>query len=95
MTEQDAQPATDSYRQQQLANAVQVEVARGARVESQTAYNAVLRKGGTTNHTLHLILTIVTLGFWSLVWITLAIINMVSKATILLSVDQFGNVLRQ
>jgi hypothetical protein len=27
------------------------------------------------NHVLHLILTLVTLGLWSLVWITLAIIN--------------------
>jgi hypothetical protein len=27
------------------------------------------------NHVLHLVLSLVTLGFWSLVWLTLAIVN--------------------
>lgn len=91
----DAQPAPDGYRMQQLANAVQLEVSRGARVESQGPFNAVLRRGKGTNHVLHLILSVLTFGLWLFVWGLLAIINKSGQGTTMLSVDMFGNVLRQ
>lgn len=95
LPEQSPEPASDAYRQQQLAIAVQKEVARGGRVESQGPYNAIIRKGKGTNHVLHLILTLVTLGFWGLVWITLAIVNRIGQGAIALTVDLYGNVQRQ
>ena len=45
----------------------------GYRVESLTPTQAVVVKGRRTNHLLHLILTLVTLGVWAIVWILVAI----------------------
>lgn len=45
----------------------------GWRVESRSPTQAVVVKGRRTNHLLHLILTLVTLGVWAIVWILIAI----------------------
>jgi len=87
------QQASFEQRKRNLAQAVQSEVVNGWRVESQTDESAVLAKGGTTNHTLHLILTILTCSAWGLVWIAMVIIN--QRKTLMLRVDEYGNVLRQ
>lgn len=85
----------DGQRQQALATAVQQEVTRGGRVESQGPYNAIIRYGKDINHVLHLILTLVTCSVWGLVWLALVINQMVQKKAVSLQVDPFGNVLRQ
>lgn len=76
-----------------LSQAITREVASGYRVESQTDIQAVLVKGGKVNHVLHLILTLITFGFWSFVWLVVWIIN--RETRLILSVDDYGNVLRQ
>lgn len=50
-------------------------VAHGWRVESQAEFSATLAKGNRTNHILHLILTIITLGVWAIVWILVALLG--------------------
>ena len=41
----------------------------GKRVESRTDYSAVLVKSKPIAHTLHLVLTVPTLGLWGLLWL--------------------------
>ena len=86
---------SDNVRKQRLAQAVQQEVDAGGRVETQGDYNAIIRFGKPTNHVLHLILTLVTCFVWSVVWLIMFIISTTSQKTITLTVDEFGNVLRQ
>lgn len=89
-----APPAMDdAQRQASLAQAVARAVAGGARVESHAPYQAVMVTGNKVNHTLHLILTLVTCGLWGFVWIALALI-MKEKRTVL-TIDPYGNVLSQ
>lgn len=45
----------------------------GWRVESRTESQAVVVKGRRPNHLLHLVLSLITLGFWIPVWICVAI----------------------
>ncbi|WAB09844.1 membrane protein [Streptomyces phage TagePhighter] len=80
-------------RKRSMANAVQKEVVAGFHVESQTDTNAVLVKGKPTNHVLHLILTLVTFGLWSIVWIIMAVAN--KETRVMLQVDEYGQILRQ
>jgi len=63
----------------------------GWRVESRTDYQAVMVKGHRTNHVLHLILTLVTLGVWAIVWILVAVLGGEKRRVI--EVDDFGHVL--
>ena len=78
-------------RRQALAGAVQTQVAGGARVESQSDYQAVTVKGQRVNHLLHFIIGIFTLSaWWFLVWIPLAIFGGERRRTV--TVDNFGNV---
>lgn len=60
------------------------------RIESQSDYNAVLVKGKKVNHVLHLILTLITLGFWLIPWIVLVIVG--KEKRMMVSVDDYGNV---
>lgn len=48
---------------------------------------------GRTNHVLHLILTIVTCGLWSLAWLLIAHVN--RRQSLVLRVDEYGNFSRQ
>jgi hypothetical protein len=77
-------------RKARLAQTIGGQVAGGARVESQSDYQAVLVRGKPINHTLHLILTLVTCLIWGLVWIVLAITGGEKRS--IASVDDFGNV---
>lgn len=72
-----------------LARAVANEVRQGARIESQSDFQAVLVKGHRLNNTLHLILTLVTVGLWGIVWIALAIFGGEKRTVI--DVDEYGN----
>lgn len=89
------QPSEASLDQRRmvLGTAVAGEVANGARVESRSDVDAVLVFGRRPNHTLHLILTLVTAGLWGLVWIPVAVL--VRERRVVLQVDPWGRVLRQ
>lgn len=76
-----------------LAQAVQQEVVRGARVESQQDFQAVVVFGKQVNHVLHLILTLVTCLVWGLVWLALLLFG--GEKRLMIVVDDYGNVLRQ
>jgi hypothetical protein len=76
-----------------LAQAVSREVAGGFRVESQGDAQAVMVKGKGTSHVLHLILTLVTLGMWVPVWLIMYFVAKPKR--VILTLDEFGNVLRQ
>lgn len=75
-----------------LANAVGVEVSQGWRVESQTDMQAILVKGKHTNHVLHGFLTLITAGLWAVIWLLFYLLN--RRQTLILSVDEYGNILR-
>lgn len=83
---------TPEVRKRALAQAIQREVAAGARVESQSDESAVLVKGKPTNHLLHFIITMFTCGLWAFVWPVVWYVN--REQRVLLSVDDYGNVLR-
>lgn len=84
--------ATPEQRKRALAQAVQNEVVAGWRIESQTDEMAVLSKGGNVNHTLHLILTLVTCTTWSIVWLIVWLMG--QRKTLTLRADDYGNILR-
>ena len=91
------QPAIDSAssrktaedRKELLARTLTTQIATGARVESQSDFQTVVVKGKPVNHTLHLILTVVTLMIWPPVWIALAIFGGEKRSMIV--VDEYGN----
>ncbi len=64
-------------------------LSQGRRVESQSDFQAVLLRGHAVNHILHLIITIVTLGFWGIVWIALVALG--GEKRELVQVDEWGN----
>lgn len=82
----------DDQRTLILSNAVAAEVGRGARVEAQSYYQAVVVRGKRPNHVLHLLLSVVTVGLWLPVWIILAVVKHEKRTVI--RVDQHGNVQR-
>jgi hypothetical protein len=80
-------------RRRILSQAVQGEVARGARVQSQDDRSAVLIYGKPVNHVLHAILTIFLLGLWLFVWIPMALFG--GEHREMISVDDWGRVSQQ
>jgi hypothetical protein len=62
-------------------------------VESQSDAQAVMVKGKGTNHVLHLILTLISVGMWLPVWLILYFVTKPKR--LILTLDEFGNVLRQ
>jgi hypothetical protein len=76
-------------RKELLARTVAAQVAGGARVESQSDFQAVIVKGKPVNHVLHLILSLVTLFTWAIVWIALAIFGGEKRSMV--TVDEYGN----
>jgi hypothetical protein len=86
--------ATDAVRKAALAQHIATAVAtQGARVESQSDFQAVLLTGQVVNHVLHAILTLFTCGIWGIVWLLLVLTGGVKRH--LLQVDDYGNVLVQ
>ena len=87
----------DSDRSAILNGAVADAVRHGWRAESISPTLAVMAKGKTkkTNHLLHLILTILTLGFWLFIWIPVSIgdsMHKVKRMTLQVAPD--GTVIR-
>ena len=75
-----------------LDRAVANELASGAELESQAGTNAVLLKGKKVNHVLHAILSLITAGFWLIVWLLLVATN--KRKRIVLWVNERGEVER-
>jgi hypothetical protein len=76
-------------RKELLARTVTGQLASGARIESQSDYNAVVVRGKPVNHVLHLIISLVTLSLWVPVWIILAIVGGEKRSIV--TVDEYGN----
>ena len=77
-------------RKELLARTVAAQIATGARVQSQSDYQAVVVHGQPINHVLHLILTICTATLWAPVWVCLAIFGGEKRAMV--TVYEYGNV---
>lgn len=81
-------------RKAALAQAIARSVAGGARVESQSDFQAVVVNGKKVNHLLHFIIGFVTFALWWIfVWIPLAIFG--GEKREIIQVDEYGNVLVQ
>ena len=80
-------------RREALARTIHNMVVSGYRVETQGEYQAVLVKGQRVNHLLHALLTLVTFGVWSTVWLILVLTGGESRE--IASVDEFGHVNRE
>ncbi|MER5761164.1 hypothetical protein [Streptomyces sp. NPDC002082] len=83
---------TREQREEFLEAAIAGYMRDGYQVTYRSATGATVAKGKPINHTLQLILTLVTCGLWSFVWIALAILASAQNATYVLSVDAYGNV---
>jgi len=75
-------------RSELLAIAITEWARKDWRVVSQTQTQAQLIKGHRTNHILHLILTILTLGVWAVVWLLVAAFG--GEQHMLVTIDQHG-----
>jgi hypothetical protein len=84
------QPRSDDQRQALLRSVIDARSARGARIESRSEFQAVVVTGTKINHTLQLILTLVTCGLWGFVWLVLVLTGGEKREVIM--VDSFGNV---
>ncbi len=82
-------PADHESRRQRQADAVAREVMRGAKVESDADYQAVLVSGDRVNHLLHFIVGIFTCGWWWIVWIFFALTG--GEKRYIVRTDEFGN----
>ena len=78
-------------RRERLARQIAFLVPQGRRVQSQSDYQAVLVRGKSVNHILHLILALVTAGFWVIIWLALVVFG--GEKREIVSVDEFGNVI--
>ena len=78
----------DDERKAKIAREVEAWVRDGYRVESQSDYQAVVLKGHRTNHILHLILSLITLGLWLIVWVLVAVFG--GEQRRLMTVDEDG-----
>ena len=80
-------------RKELLARTIAHQVVTGARVESQSDFQAVLVEGKPVNHVLHAILTIFTCLLWGIAWAIIAATGGEKRQMVV--VDEFGNVLWQ
>ena len=80
---------TTEERKELLARTLATQIATGARVESQSDFQAVVVRGKPVNHTLHLIITLCTLLMWAPVWIAVAIFGGEKRSMV--GVDEYGN----
>ena len=90
MTTTASEKATAEERTAALERYVLNAGRHGWRVQSQTATQAQLLKGKPTNHILHLILSIITLGLWLIVWVLMVIFA--GEKQRLVTVDEYGRV---
>ena len=80
---------TSEERRELLARQVTSLITQGRRVESQSDFQAVLLQGHRVNHVLHLILTLLSFGFWGIVWLALVFLG--GEKREIAQVDEWGN----
>ena len=80
---------TPEERKELLARTIAGQIANGARVESQSDFQAVVVKGKPVNHVLHLIVSLFTLLLWVPVWIVMTIVGGEKRSMV--TVDEYGN----
>ena len=85
------EPMSDAERRERMQAAVTHWVARGARVESLTDYQAVLIVGNNINNVAHLLGCLFTCGLW-LIGYVIAIMTEKPERRVVLRVDRFGQV---
>lgn len=83
---------TREDRTDRLDDAVNAWVRQGARVESKSAFDAVIQTGSEPNHVVHMLAVIFTCGLWLPIWIMAAGSTTVQR--IRLHVDEQGVVNR-
>lgn len=82
---------TTDQRKATLDRTLQLRGAQGWRIETRSDFQATVAKGHRLNNTLHLILTIITVGLWGIVWIVLAILG--GEQRRMITIDEYGNVI--
>lgn len=60
--------------------------------KDESAVTAILKKKETINNTLHIVLSLVTCGFWLTVWLIMALVNANKEKTVTLSVSPSGQI---
>ena len=72
-----------------MAQQIQMVIAQGGRIESQSEYQAVIVTGKPLNNTLHAILTFFTCLIWGIVWLILYLTG--GEKRQIVAVDEYGN----
>lgn len=65
-----------------MNNAINEALAQGWRIESSTPTQVVMVRGGSVNHVLHGILTLLFFGLWAIVWLILIATNKTQRRRI-------------
>lgn len=81
-------PISPERRRAILSEQIQEQARHGYRIESESEFQAVMVKGHRPNHILHLLLTVLTLGLWVVVWISVVIWGGERRRMIV--VDEYG-----
>jgi hypothetical protein len=81
---------SDEERRTLLLGAIDGQLGDGARIDSQDDFSAVLVRGRPTRHLMHFVISLLTIGTWSPVWILITAVGGEKRTTI--DVDRFGNV---
>ena len=79
---------TDDERKAILSEFVLKQVSVGWHIELQEDFRAVLSKKPKTNHVVHFILSLLTAGFWLIIWLFIAIGSKTQTHTY--RVDSYG-----
>jgi hypothetical protein len=82
-------PHSIEERSRILHKHVILEASYGWKLEVETEFEAVLSRGKRVNHILHLLLSLLTLGFWIIPWAIMTAGSGEKRETI--SVDECGN----
>jgi len=92
-TEHETPLMADAERAKHLAQTVTIEASRGARIESHTAFSAVVVfPAQQPNHALHFVLCLLTCWMWALVW--MAVSGGKPERRFLIRIDEYGLVTR-
>ena len=80
-------------RKQILENYVAGKIYEGYKVESIVGTTAVIVRRGVVNHGLHFLLSILTVGFWLIIWLIMVLSRDEERTTI--AVDENGDIQTQ
>lgn len=76
-------------RKELLARQIQSAAATGARVETQSDFQAIVVRGKPVNHVLHGLITLFTIGIWAIGWLIIGLTG--GEKREMLVVDDWGN----